>query len=231
MNLRASISDPRCARQAARPKSGCSITTTTSGAAPSDELSNPEAYEYIDGIAWHGYVGEPTAMTRVHEAFPQKNAYWTEGGPDINQPDYETDYTKWADTYNGILNNWARSITAWNLVLDENGKPNVGPFSCGGVITLTAGQTRSHAADSTGRFAHYSQSREARRACCSQPMASAPRARPDRSHTPASAIPMAATSWSRQYRPAAARAACPGRQRARRRSARRFRSHASVVLG
>ncbi len=24
-----------------------------------DELSDPGAYEYIDGIAWHGYVGEP----------------------------------------------------------------------------------------------------------------------------------------------------------------------------
>ena len=62
-------------------------------------------------------------MTRVHDAFPAKNAYWTEGGPDINQPDYQTDYTKWADQFNGILNNWARSITAWNVALDEKGKP------------------------------------------------------------------------------------------------------------
>ncbi len=52
--------------------------------------------KYVDGVAWHGYVGEPTAMTRVHEAFPEKNAYWTEGGPDISQPDYQTDYTNWA---------------------------------------------------------------------------------------------------------------------------------------
>ncbi len=120
------------------------------------ELSNTEAYQYIDGIAWHGYVGEPTAMSRVHEAFPQKNAYWTEGGPDINQPDYETDYTKWADTYNGIVNNWARSITAWNLVLDEHGKPNVGPFSCGGVITLHSGTNKITRSGQYWAFAHYS---------------------------------------------------------------------------
>lgn len=120
-----------------------------------DELSDPEAYEYIDGIAWHGYVGEPSAMSRVHDAFPHKNAYWTEGGPDIKQPDYQTDYTKWADTYNAIVNNWARSITAWNLVLDENGKPNVGPFSCGGVITV---DSKSHKVTRSGQywaFAHY----------------------------------------------------------------------------
>ena len=94
-----------------------------------DELSDPAVYEYVDGIAWHGYVGEPSAMTRVHEAFPAKSAYWTEGGPDISQPDYQTDWATWADTFNGILNNWARSITAWNIALDEKGKPNIGPFS------------------------------------------------------------------------------------------------------
>ncbi len=121
-----------------------------------DELSDPDAYEYIDGIAWHGYVGEASAMTRVHEAFPQKSAYWTEGGPDISQPDYQTDFTKCADTFNGVLNNWARSITSWNLALDEKGKPNVGPFSCGGVVTV---ENETHKITRSGQywaFAHYS---------------------------------------------------------------------------
>jgi glucosylceramidase len=121
-----------------------------------DELSDPAAYEFIDGIAWHGYVGEPSAMSRVHDAFPNKNAYWTEGGPDINQPDYQTDYTKWADTFNGIVNNWARSITAWNLVLDENGKPNVGPFSCGGTITIENGSHKVTRSGQYWAFAHFS---------------------------------------------------------------------------
>jgi glucosylceramidase len=121
-----------------------------------DELSDPAAYEYIDGIAWHGYVGEPSAMTRVHEAFPEKNAYWTEGGPDVKQPDYKTDWTKWADTFNGIVNNWARSITSWNLALDENGAPNVGPFSCGGVITVESGTHKVTRSGQYWAFAHYS---------------------------------------------------------------------------
>jgi glucosylceramidase len=120
------------------------------------ELSEPGAAEYIDGIAWHGYVGDPSAMTRVHEAFPRKNAYWTEGGPDITAPDYQTDFATWAETYNGILRNWARSITAWNVALDEKGKPNLGPFPCGGVVTVdnaTKGITRS---GQYWAFAHYS---------------------------------------------------------------------------
>lgn len=121
-----------------------------------DELSDAGVYEYVDGVAWHGYAGEAVAMTRVHDAFPQKNAYWTEGGPQITDPDYQTDWSKWAATFNGIANNWARSITAWNLVLDEKGKPNIGPFDCGGVVTVENG---THTVTRSGQywaFAHFS---------------------------------------------------------------------------
>ncbi len=121
-----------------------------------DELSDPAAYEYIDGIAWHGYVGEPTAMTRVHDAFPQKSAYWTEGGPDINAPDYQSDWAKWSATFNQIVNNWARSITSWNLALDEKGKPNIGPFSCGGVVTVDNSTHKITRSGQYWAFAHYS---------------------------------------------------------------------------
>ena len=88
--------------------------------------------------------------------FPAKNAYWTEGGPDINQPDYQTDWTNWADTFNGILNNWARSITAWNVALDEKGKPNIGPFSCGGTVTVENGTHKVTRSGQYHAFAHYS---------------------------------------------------------------------------
>ena len=121
-----------------------------------DELSDPAAYEYIDGIAWHGYVGDVSAMSHVHKAFPAKNAYWTEGGPDISAPDYQTDWATWAETFNGILNNWARSITAWNMALDEKGSPNIGPFPCGGTITI---ENRTHKVTRSGQywaFAHLS---------------------------------------------------------------------------
>jgi glucosylceramidase len=101
-----------------------------------DELSDARLADAIDGVAWHGYLGHPSAMSLVHDQHPGKNAYWTEGGPDITQPDYETDWAKWGELFNGILNNWSRSITTWNLVLDEHGKPNIGPFSCGGTVTL-----------------------------------------------------------------------------------------------
>jgi glucosylceramidase len=113
------------------------------------ELSDVGANSYIDGVAWHGYSGEPAAMTTVHNAFPQKAAYWTEGGSDIIAPDYLTDWTRWATTFNGIMRNWARSITAWNLALDENGNPKIGPFSCGGMITL---DSQTHTIKHSGQY-------------------------------------------------------------------------------
>jgi glucosylceramidase len=121
-----------------------------------DELSDPDVYQYVDGVAWHGYYGVPSAMARVHDMFPEKNAYWTEGGPDYKSPDYATDWAKWSNTFTGILRNWARCIVSWNLALDENGKPNIGPFDCGGVVTVHSG---THEVTRSGQFwalAHYS---------------------------------------------------------------------------
>ena len=82
------------------------------------ELDDPNVNRYVDGVAWHGYVGEPEGMTRVHEAHPGKHMYWTEGGPDYTDPAYATNWTHWASKITGILHNWSRCVIAWNLLLD-----------------------------------------------------------------------------------------------------------------
>ena len=121
-----------------------------------DQLSDPTFFKYVDGVAWHGYVGKPDAMTHVHNLYPSKNAYWTEGGPNLNGANQFTNWSHWSATCTGILRNWCRAIVSWNLLLDEEGKPNIGPFKCAGVVTQdshTGALTRSgqyHA------FAHYS---------------------------------------------------------------------------
>jgi len=119
-----------------------------------DELSDPDVYKYVDGVAWHGYGGTPDAMTRVHDMFPQKNAYWTEGGPDYTDPKYATDWSQWSSTFTGILRNWARCIVSWNLVLDEKGRPDIGPFTCGGVVTL---DSKTHAVTRSGQYKAFAQ--------------------------------------------------------------------------
>ena len=100
------------------------------------ELETPDVRKYTNAIAWHGYVGKPEWMMRVPEAYPDVEMYWTEGGPDYTQPDYLTDWANWSTMFLGILRNGCRSITGWNLALDERGKPNIGPFTCGGMVTI-----------------------------------------------------------------------------------------------
>jgi len=100
------------------------------------ELDDKELRRYANAVAWHGYVGGPEMMTRVHDAHPDANMYWTESGPDYTDPAYATDWTKWSGTFTGILRNWSRAIIAWNFALDEVGRPNIGPFPCGGLVTI-----------------------------------------------------------------------------------------------
>jgi glucosylceramidase len=121
-----------------------------------DELSDPELNKYVDGVAWHGYAGTPDAMMRVHDAFPAKHCYWTEGGPDYTSLDYTTDWSKWSHTFTDVLRNSAQCIVGWNLLLDEKGKPNLGPFSCGGVVTVDSESHRIARSGQYWAFAHLS---------------------------------------------------------------------------
>jgi glucosylceramidase len=120
------------------------------------ELDDPKVNRYVDGVAWHGYVGDASAMTRVHEAYPEKHAYWTEGGSDFSDPRYLTNWTHWGATFAGILRNWARTIMVWNLALDEHGKPNIGPFSCGGMVTIYSETREIQRSGLYWALAHYS---------------------------------------------------------------------------
>lgn len=121
-----------------------------------DELSDPGVYKYADGIAWHGYVGTPNAMTRVHDSFSAKPGYFTEDGPDITNPDYATNWSRWSRKFAGILRNRARCIVSWNLLLDESGRPNIGPFSCGGLVTIQSKTQHLTRSGMYWAFAHYS---------------------------------------------------------------------------
>ncbi len=120
------------------------------------ELDDPKVNQYVDGVAWHGYVGEPSAMTSVHEAYPHKHMYWTEGGPMYTDHGYLTDWAKWASDFNAILRNWGRCVIAWNLVLDEKGKPNIGPFDCGGMVTLDSKTGEAVRSGQYWALAHFS---------------------------------------------------------------------------
>jgi glucosylceramidase len=100
-------------------------------------------------------------MSQVHDAYPNKNAYVTECSPDYTDPGYMTDWANWAEQFAGMFRNWARCVTSWNMALDEKGRPNIGPFSAGGVLSI---DSKTHEISRTGQYwalAHYA--RAARR--------------------------------------------------------------------
>lgn len=101
-----------------------------------DQLSNPRFKKWVNTVAWHGYLGSPEMMRNVKERFPDVEMHWTEGGDDYKFPDYWTSWCKWGATFSGILANGPQSITTWNLALDERGRPNIGPFYCGGLLQI-----------------------------------------------------------------------------------------------
>ena len=120
------------------------------------ELDDPGLRQYCDAVAFHGYVGVPDMMSKLHQAHPDAQLYWTEGGPDYTSPDYLTDWAKWSQTYTAAIRNWCQSITGWNLALDEKGRPNVGPFTCGGMVTIHSQTKEITRSGQYWAFAHFS---------------------------------------------------------------------------
>jgi glucosylceramidase len=101
-----------------------------------DALTDAELVKLINGIAWHGYAGTPDAISRVHNAHPGSNHYFTEFNTSVHSPVYKTNWTEWGRMIGENMRNWCRSYTLWNVALDENGLPKIGPFDCGGLITV-----------------------------------------------------------------------------------------------
>jgi len=122
------------------------------------ELDDPDLRKFCNDVAFHGYVGTPDMMSKVHEAHPDAQMYWTEGGPDITAADYATDWATWGETFTGALRNWCRSLTGWNLALDEKGRPNIGPFPCGGLVTIHSETKQITRSGQYWAFAHFSRS-------------------------------------------------------------------------
>ena len=86
---------------------------------PRTILSDTRAAEFVDGVAFHGYVGQPNAMSQFHQEFPAKPVYFTEGSVFGIEGALELIER---------LRNWASSYNAWVTILDDRGQPNRGPF-------------------------------------------------------------------------------------------------------
>jgi glucosylceramidase len=77
-------------------------------------MSDPTANAAVEGVAFHDYAGDPSAMTTVHNSYPSKNMLMSER-------------TWWgttgADRMAQYFRNWAISYNAWVTMLDSTIKP------------------------------------------------------------------------------------------------------------
>ena len=110
---------------------------------PITVLSDPLANQYVDGSAFHLYNGDINALSTVHNAFPNKNLYFTE------------QYTSSSGTFSGDLNwhlknviigsmrNWSKNALEWNLANNANYGPHTegGCTTCKGAITVNSSES------------------------------------------------------------------------------------------
>ncbi|HVW58652.1 MAG TPA: glycoside hydrolase family 30 beta sandwich domain-containing protein, partial [Puia sp.] len=106
---------------------------------PISILDDPEARKYVDGSAFHLYGGKIEAMSKVHEAYPNKNLYFTEqwvGAPG----DFSKDILEHIQNLIiGATRNWSRNVIEWNLAADPHNNPHTdrgGCDRCLGAVTI-----------------------------------------------------------------------------------------------
>lgn len=103
-------------------------------------LADPLARPYVAGVAWHCYAGDVSAQTRVHNAYPDRETYFTECSGGAWAPVW-SDNLLWnvRTLVIGATRGWARGVLLWNLALDENHGPHLGGCGdCRGVVTINS---------------------------------------------------------------------------------------------
>lgn len=105
-------------------------------------LKDAKANPFVAGSAFHLYEGDISAMSTVHDAYPDKDLYFTEQytGSGSN---FESDL-KWSvkNVVIGSMRNWSKIALSWGLANDENYKPFTpgGCSTCKGALMIDQAQ-------------------------------------------------------------------------------------------
>jgi glucosylceramidase len=112
---------------------------------PLTTLQDAAASKYVDGSGFHLYRGTIDALTTVHDAFPNKNIYFTEQM--VVDEKGGTATTKISEPVQRIIigatRNWSRNVLLWNLAADSDDNPHTndgGCPICQGAITIDGDQ-------------------------------------------------------------------------------------------
>ena len=102
-----------------------------------DAVLGSAAAPYVSGTSFHCYAGDPSAQLTVEQAFPAKDIWFTECSG-ITTSTFPGDLVWNAENLLiGATRNYARSVSLWNLALDQNSGPINGTCTnCRGVVTI-----------------------------------------------------------------------------------------------
>ncbi len=123
-------------------------------------LNDPLANPYVDGSGFHLYGGEIGAMSGVHNAFPQKNLYFTEFMAVEPTESARISIAKPVEgTFIGALQNWSRNVLLWNLAANSKFEPHTDNGGCGicqGAVTIDGNEvTRNLAYYAMAHFSKF----------------------------------------------------------------------------
>jgi len=103
-------------------------------------LNDAAAKPFVDGSAFHLYGGDISALSAVHNAFPDKNVYFTEQYT-ASTGSFAGDL-KWhlKNVVIGSMRNWSRVALEWNLANNGAFEPHTagGCSTCKGAITINS---------------------------------------------------------------------------------------------
>lgn len=119
---------------------------------PEAILQNADAARYTDGSGFHLYRGDISAMSAVHQTFPQKNLYFTEQmvvpRKDVTDGSIAQPVAR---VVIGAMQNWSRNVLLWNLAAD----PQNGPHTSDGGCPVCTGALRLDGDEVTRLTAYY----------------------------------------------------------------------------
>ncbi len=115
---------------------------------PITVLTDTQAKPFVTGSAFHLYAGDISALTTVHNAFPDKDVYFTEQFT-ASSGDFGGDL-KWhlKNVVIGSMRNWSKNALEWNLANDPSYGPhtNGGCTTCKGALTISGSNTTHNVA-------------------------------------------------------------------------------------
>lgn len=105
-------------------------------------LNDNKAYQYITGTAFHGYAGDPSAISKVKAAYPNKSIYQTElsGGDWNTDAEMGTMFYYTSKQLVPCIQNGSSNFLMFNIALNSEHGPVTpgGTFceDCRGIVTI-----------------------------------------------------------------------------------------------